>query len=266
VDELPGKDALFNVVRVRRDFGGNSVAGVTATDVESPDETIDFNRVVAGDVRVVFGKLYYLEGQLGRSWTRVLFDGNPIATLESPIWKAELDRTGRAWGFNYQLNGLGKTFATYAGFVPRTNVTSFHAFNRFTRYGARGALLENLTSYFGPTRLWDYADFGHRGAIEGREEITAIATLRGGWIVTATAVRSFFELDHAIYSVYRVDRGGGVTEPYVVPDQLSGLLQGALELTTPTFQTANATFRLTRAEVPIFAEGAGATSGARRAP
>ena len=255
MDERGGTDALFNIARVRRDIGGNSVAGVTATDYERSGE---FNRVAAADVRIVFGGLYYVEGQGGGSATRVPAGGGSWRTLTSPIWKAEFDRTGRAWGFNYQLNGIGQSFASYAGFVPRSDVTSFHAFNRFSWYGARGALLENLTSYFGPTRVWDYDAFGRAGALEGRDEITAIARLRGGWSLTATAARQFFALDPSLYQYYTVDRGGGI-EPYDAPDEISGLIDALLELDTPLYQTFNAIVRVSRTEVPIFAEGSEGT-------
>jgi len=62
-----GSDALFNITRIRTDLGTNSLAGLTYTDRIQGDA---YNRVIAGDARIVFGKLYYVQGQLGRSWTR----------------------------------------------------------------------------------------------------------------------------------------------------------------------------------------------------
>ena len=32
----------------------------------------EYNRVVAADTRIVFARLYYVEAQLGGSWTRVI--------------------------------------------------------------------------------------------------------------------------------------------------------------------------------------------------
>ena len=151
VDDAGSRDALFNIARFRRDLGGTSAAGLTYTD---RIEGSDYNRVIAGDARIIFGRLYFVQGQAGGSFTR---DGPAPGT--HPVWEAEFDRTGRGWGFNYQVNALGDGFETRSGFVPRNNIVSVHGFNRFTLYGGRGALMENFTTFFGPTRIWQYGDF-----------------------------------------------------------------------------------------------------------
>ena len=89
----------FNIARVRRDLGANSIAGVTYTDRTTAG---GFNRVVAADSRIVFAKLYYVQGQVGGSWT-----GEGGVDRVAPAWNAVFDRTGRAWGFNYKLPGFG---------------------------------------------------------------------------------------------------------------------------------------------------------------
>ena len=69
------------------------------------------------------------------------------------------------------MKGLGNGFDDQAGFVNslRSNVANAHAFNRLTHYGARGALLENLTIFFGPERTWGYDQFGFNPGLEGDE-------------------------------------------------------------------------------------------------
>ena len=92
--------ALFNVARLRRDFGGNSTIALTMTDRRAGDTT---NTVVASDLRYVFGRMYYFETQFGGSYTK---DPALLGTTKartSPVWKAELDRTGHLWGYNYKL-------------------------------------------------------------------------------------------------------------------------------------------------------------------
>ena len=83
VDEQPGPDAVVNVARARRDFGGNSFLGLTATD-----RTIDgaFNRLVSTDVRYVFGGMYYFAPQIGVSWTR---DSTGAPTRSDRGWVVE---------------------------------------------------------------------------------------------------------------------------------------------------------------------------------
>ena len=174
VDETGGGDAWFNITRLRRDFGRNSIAGVTFTN---RDQAEAHNRVLAGDFRYVWG-LYYTQFQYGGSFTR-----DAAGSRSAPIWQAEYDRTGRTWGFNYLLNGQGAGFDAQAGFVNRlrSGVVNGHAFNRLTHYGARGALLENLTVFFGPERTWLYDHFGFRPGLEGDEQFDATFQLRGGW-------------------------------------------------------------------------------------
>ena len=247
LDELPGTDALANITRVRRDFGGSSTAGVTLTSREVGGE---YNRVAAADTRIVFKRLYFLQAQLGHSWTR-----DAGATRSAPLWLLELDRTGRRWGFNYQINGIGDGFDAALGFVPRSDVATVRAFNRLSWYGQRGALLESFTAFFGPNWLWRHDEFVREGAIEGSAELNMTARLRGGWSVGGRFERSFVELDPLDYAGYMVDRGGGVTEPYLPPSRVDGLLTASLDLSTPTWQHANASVDILHGAVPIFAEG-----------
>jgi len=243
--------ALFNVARLRRDFGGNSTAALTVTDRRAGDTT---NTVVAGDVRYVFGRMYYFESQLGASRTKdaALF-GSGEAKV-APIWKAELDRTGRSWGFNYQLNAIDDQFVSRSGFVPRTGIISARAFNRFSYYGKPGARVENITMFLGPTRIWSYDDFAWRDAYEGQESVTGTFRLRGGWNVSLNGSRNFFTFDQRMLGGLFVDGPNG-PQPYVPPDdQVSGLLDASLTVTTPTYHAFNATATVARNEVPIFAE------------
>jgi len=201
VDEQPGENALFTVTRVRRDIGANSTGGVTLT---TRDRAGAFNRVAAGDVRIVFGKLYYVAGQLGGSWTR---DTRSGVTRRSPLWEVEYDRTGRSWGFNYKVTGIGEDFAAQAGFVPRNDIVSAHAFNRVSFYGGRGALLEQISIFGGPSRIWHYRGF-LENTIEGSESIEANLNLRGGWGVEGRVEHNFVDFEPSDYDGYQTDRGG----------------------------------------------------------
>ena len=247
LDELEGTDALANIVRIRRDFGGSSTAGVTVTSREAGAA---FNRVAAADTRIVFGRLYFFEAQLGGSWT----GANGAPTESAPVWQATLDRTGRSWGFNYEISGTGEGFDAALGFVPRTGVASAHAFNRFTLYGERGAWLESFTTFLGPSYLWRHDEFVRDRAIEGSVNANLTARVRGGWSVGGRVDNSFVELDPEDYAGYMVDRGG-VVEPYAPPSRVDGLWTTSLDVSTPIWQRANASLEVSRGGVPIFAEG-----------
>ena len=243
VDDTGNGNALFNVTRVRRDIGRNSVAGVTLTDRSGEGA---FNRVLAADARLVFKRLYYVLGQVGGSWT-----GNGRGG--SPIWTMELDRTARRWGFNYKLNAVGESFESRAGFVPRNNVVEARAFNRLSFYGSRGALLESASVFFGPTRYWRYAGFGRESPIEGSDSVNINGTLRGGWGVSNSYRREFFTFDPRAYSSYTV-AGDGVFLPYAAADRLTGAYGVTASVTTPTWQKINGRLEVLRGETAIFPE------------
>ncbi|MCX6544153.1 MAG: DUF5916 domain-containing protein [Acidobacteria bacterium] len=244
-DSTADGHAWVNVARLRQDFGSDSLAGLTFTDRESNGA---FNRVVAADARYVFGRLYYVLGQIGGSWTER--DG---AVSSSPMWQAEFDRTARRWGFNYKLVGFGEAFETQSGYVPRSDIVEFHASNRFTYYGQRGAWLENLSVFFGPQRVWRYASFGHTGTIEGGEQSHMTAQLRGGWQLGAQVSRDFVQFEPAMYQAYAVRQPDGATSAFAPPGGVTNW-SGTYSVTTPVFQKINAKVEVKRAGTAIFAE------------
>jgi hypothetical protein len=264
-DPEQGDEALVNLTRLRRDFGANSHTGVTYTDRTLPGED-SYNRVLAADLRYVFGGMYYAEAQYGTSWTgesEALPDAGSgestgsaarTATRRAPIWKLELDRTGRRWGFNYRINGIDDDFQADAGFIRRSGIIEGSVLNRLSFYGAAGALVERVNLMLIPSRLWLYDDFGRRAAIEGAESLNSSFRLRGGWELNLRPGRNFFVLDPASYADYEVE-DGAVRRPYLPLDRVSGYgLQ--LELATPAFRRVDAKFSLQRERAPIFDEGA----------
>src|SRR5690606_10708725 len=174
------------------------------------------NRVLAADTRIVFGRLYFVEAQLGGSWTRE--GAGPVRS--APIWQLAFDRTGRSFGFNYQVSGLGEDFVARSGFVPRTGIMNAHAFNRLSWYGAEGALLETGSVLLQFNRLWRHGRFGD-GAIEGDESADLILRFRGGWSAGVEVAREFVELHPADYTGYETQTTTGLA-PYSPLDRVSG--------------------------------------------
>ena len=248
LDHQATGNAQFQIARLRRDLGGSSNVGVTVTDRERGGE---YNRVAAADARWVFKKLYFVEGQLGRATTH----GADGQARDGAIWKLEADRTGRRWGYNYLWTDIGRNFESQAGFVPRTDVTSAHAFNRFSWYGAPGALLESMTIFFGPERVWRSAAAGTTAPLEGRDGMTLMSRLRGGWDINIEGARQFFLLDPSAYAGFSVLNGGMAFADYHPVARQSALADVSVSVTTPVLQRANATLALQRTTSPIFAEG-----------
>lgn len=241
-------DALFNITRLRTDFGESSLAGLVFTDRTELEGDV-FNRVAAADVRYVFGGMYYLEAQAGGAWSRAL-DGS---TDFGPIWHAELDRTGRSWGFNYNLNAVDSDFRSDAGFVNRTGIVSARAFNRLTWYGEVGGRIETAQVFFGPNRIWTYDGFLRDGAIEGEEDVNLDVRLRGGWELSGSVSRAFVKLFGDDYADLR-SSNGGVVAPYLPLPDVSGF-QFEVGVETPTWQRFEASLELETGRVAIFPEG-----------
>ena len=248
VDETGLDDAWFNITRLRRDFGRNSIAGIT---FNNRDQGSSHNRVLAGDFRYVWS-LYYTQFQYGASFT-----SDDAGSVTAPIWLAEFDRTGRQWGFNYALKGLGTGFDDQAGFVNalRSNVVNGHFFNRLTHYGARGALLENLTVFFGPDRTWAYDQFGFEPGLEGFDQFDATFQLRGGWELNGHVQRDFVTFEDSTYADYTVGAADGPV--YLPPDDFSGFNWRA-QVTTPTWRRFQAVLSYKQGRAAIFPE---ATTG-----
>jgi hypothetical protein len=227
VDEAGPENTWVNLARLRRDVGADSLVGFTYTG-----RTADAfsNHVGAADARIVFKKLYFVLGQVGMSWTD---HAGRVQAAET--WQVVFDRTARVWGFHYDISGLGDGFEAASGFVPRNNIVQANAFNRLSYYGRRGALIETITTFFGPTRIWRYADFLEEHAVEGGESINTTVTLRGGWSIGVSPGRSF------IYF-------GDVTKVTTFNSTFS--------VTTPVFERFNARMEVRTGGTPIFAEAA----------
>lgn len=256
-DQGAGRDdALFNVLRLRRDIGSGSTIGIVATDRR--DDVLS-NSVVAADARIVFGGKYYVQGQLGAS----VSDAGPGAGTGAidgtgAIYSAEFDRTGRHWGFNYKLNQMDEDFVAGAGFVPRVGVTTGSANNRLSWLGAPGAAVERVNFFGGPSRIWNAGEFGRAAAIEGDESISITPRFRGGWEIQFRAERGFVNFDPSDYAGWTTGAAGGDGQPtaFVPASGLTNLWALELELTTPVFQRVNGSLSIETAEVPLFNEAA----------
>lgn len=227
VDEAGPENTWVNLARVRRDVGADSLVGFTYTGRTADGFS---NHVAAADARIVFKKLYFVLGQAGMSWT-----DNAGRVQEAETWQVVFDRTARVWGFHYDISGIGDGFEAGSGFVPRNNIVQANAFNRLSYYGRRGALIETITTFFGPTRIWRYADFLKEHPIEGGESLNSTFTLRGGWSIGVSPGRSF---------IYFGDATKVTT------------FSSAFSVTTPVFERFNARMEVRTGGTPIFAEAA----------
>ena len=225
-DPLTGDNPVFNILRLRRDLGASSTLGLVYTD---RIEGSAYNRIAGGDARVVWLEKWFSQVQLVRSWT-----GDGTGANDGLLWDVVLgDRTGRNYGNHFEFEGVSPGFRARSGFVNRTGIVSGRLFNRFTWYGAPGALVEQLSTYFMVQPLWRYDDFLHaRSPLEGTYGNNWNATLRGGWSVNTSLNDDPVRFDTAAFVGYGVVRGAD-TLAFRVPTGTHHFWRGSLGFSSP---------------------------------
>jgi hypothetical protein len=243
-----GDHPVFNLLRLRRDLGSNSTVGLAYTDRL---EGSAWNRVLGGDARLIWGKIWYSAAQFAGSWTRA---GAGSGVRSGELWEATLyDRTGRSYGNHFRLTGVSADFDAASGFVNRVNIVQGRIFNRFSFYGKPGAWLENATTFIGIEPVWRYDDFSKfKSTLEGSISQRWILQLRGAWIATLFWSNNHQRFDPPDYAGYQVD-SAGTPVAFAVPHGLYNLWSGLGALSTPN-RALKADVSLGYASGPIFAE------------
>jgi hypothetical protein len=226
-----GGRPIVNIARVRRGFGAQSTAGLLYSERVGGGRA---NRIGGADVRHVFGGMYFAQAQavLGRTSQ----DG---VIRTAPLWQLLVDRTGRSWGFNYSVQGIGEGFATDNGFVPRTGIVQPNASNRFTLYGAPGALVEAWNVFAHWEGVWGYDEFFEGGDIlESQVMLNNMFTLRGGWSVTVSPRLASYAFEAADYA--RLFTGTSAVPTPFTPSDRIGTVTTQLSVSTPQYSAFSA--------------------------
>ncbi len=211
---------VVDIVRMRQNFGEQSLAGLLYSDRITDARS---NRVFGGDTRLVFGGKYYASFQAVASTTR---EGG--VTRSGPMWEAVVDRTGRAFGFHYNVLGISPDFRADNGFVPRVGYVQPSISNRYTLYGKPGALLERFNVFASVAGLWLYDDFfSLKSVLEDRMSAQMQLTVRGGWSVGLTPKLATYAFDPAAY------------RDFVPADRIESLVSG-FSISTPQFRLFSA--------------------------
>jgi uncharacterized protein DUF5916 len=221
-----GNRPLVDIVRLRQNFGEQSLAGLLYSDRVSHERE---NRVFGGDSHIVFGRMYFAEFQAVEGVTR----SNGV-TQSGPMWEAVLDRTGRSFGFHYSVLGIDSSFRADNGFVPRVGYVQPTIANRYTWYGQSGAPLERFNVFLSLNPLWRYDDFfDFKSVLENKLSAMMQFTMRGGWNLGATPKISTYAFDQANYSGLYVP-GPSSPTPFRPSDRI-GTLQSGFSIATPQF-------------------------------
>jgi hypothetical protein len=195
-----GRDnPVFNVVRLQRDIGGQSRLGLVYTDRL---DGANWNRVLDVDGRLVMRRIYALQFQLAGSAT----ERKGVRT-NAPLWDTRFNRSGRGFSWRSQFTGMADGFRTESGFLSRVGQTHANVNPRFTWFGARGALVEQVGADVVLDDIWAYRNFFHQGdARDKKLHFNFNGQFRGGWTGGVSLLFETFGYDPAFYNErYRIE-------------------------------------------------------------
>jgi hypothetical protein len=247
-----GDQPLVDIIRLNSGFGAQNTAGLLYSDRVGGGRS---NRVIDGDVHYVFGRLYYAQAQAAVSSTT-----QNGSTRTAPMWELVLDRTGRAFGFHYNILGIDKAFAADNGFVSRTGIVAPGISNRLSLYGPPGALLEKFNVFFSTKAVWRYDDFfAGKSLLEDNASANTSFTLRGGWSLGVTPTIASYAFDPAAYLGDFVSTTQGSNIPFQPSPRIT-TFTNAFKVSTPQFARYDASLGITTGNDVDFLE----TSRVRR--
>ena len=258
LDESPSSlfsgvgNAAVNLVRVRRDVGSGSTMGFLFTD-RTLTEGGDFNRVLAGDARLVFKERYTFTTQLAGSLSSEDGSTGPIR----PSLLASLGRSGRRLGWDFTFHDIHPDFQADAGYLPRIGEAVTIGNLTLTRHGTPGALVERtalgfrVEGYFDHNALWD----GQR-PYEAEVQLLPSVSLRGDRTISVILRSGYFEFPPEIYESYEVIGEGGEVQPFTVPPALTNMKALAITPRLRITNSFNINGRFYFRELPIYAEAA----------
>lgn len=256
VDESPsslfeGKgSAVFNLLRARRDIGAGSTVGVLYTD-RTMSNGGDYNRVIAGDARLLFGGRYTFTTQWAGSWTST--EGSSARLKPSVL--ASIARSGRTFGFDVTFHDIHPEFEAQSGYLPRMGEAVAVGNLTFTRFGSVGALLESMAltfrgeSYFTHDELW-----AGRGPYEAEIQVNPRFSFRGDRSVTIILRNGYFDFRPEAYASYEVQTPQGDMRAFQPPPSLKNMKALAVMPRIRITNSSNLNGRFYYRELPIYAE------------
>lgn len=227
---------VFNLLRLRRDLGGQSTLGLGYTDRIDGD---DYNRVGAVDGRVVFGGVNSVTFQAAAS-----FDRRGGTSRSGPLWHAVFNRSGRRFGLTYTMRGYHPDFRAGSGFIGRVGIVQANASPTLTFFGGPGSAVERFTAGVTFDGTWDYGRFfDAKTPNDSKLHFNSFFQFRGGWRLGASLLVESFKYPEELYLDYAIEQrlpGGGLdTIPFVGTNRLFNLDLVA-NVSTPRFQNVSA--------------------------
>ena len=241
---------IFNILRVRRDIGDESTAGLLFTD---RSEGAQYNRVGGFDTRLQFRRMYSVEARVHGSATR-----ERGARRDGSMLEFNTGRTGRSYGYRYGVMAVSPDFEARSGFVNRTDFVRGQVNQRWTRFGRKGGWWDQQQNFLTATTLWSWDDFsGGMPPLESRVSLDNTFTLRGGWRIGVQPEVQAIAFDPRRYSALGVVRGSDTVAFEPSGRQTLGAVQ--FQVNSPQWRYAGVTLQSTLGRDPDFFETATVT-------
>ena len=228
---------VFTILRLRRDLGDQSNAGMVYTD---RTEGASFNRVAGVDARLQYRGVYSSELRLAGSMTR---DGG--GRRDGAIWEGNSGRTGRSYGFRYSVQAITPDFETRAGFVNRTDFVRTSMNQRWTRFGRRGGWWDQQQQFSTTNIFWTYDGFLKRARpLEIRSTLDNSFVLHGGWRLNVIPELQSIRFDPRRYERIATRSANGDTIAFTPGDQRTQA-SVVISASTPQWRRLGATISTT---------------------
>lgn len=229
-----GDRPLFNIVRVQRDVGASSTAGLLYTD---RSEGEGYNRVLGADARLVTGP-YTVTLQGAGSFTE-----GWVTNGNGHLWDVGVARAGRNFGFTSAFRGTSDDFVTRTGFLNRAGTASLRFSPRWTRFGSGESAMESWSTALVFSGSWLHDTLWEGGTPEDLKfHLNNTVTLRGGWSLTGSVLLERFYYPPYLYADYAIERplaGGADTIPFTGTPSI-GNLDFVVNVTTPRWSRLGA--------------------------
>jgi Domain of unknown function (DUF5916) len=251
------EEAVFNLLRLRRDVGAGSTVGLLYTD-RTLTRSTRYNRVLSADARFLFGGRYTWTMQIAGSWTRELDEDSSLVDLGfDPLIMTSLVRSGRTFGWEVKFDDVYPNFRSASGFIPRVGDTQVLGRIRAEHFGSPGSALEQfnlqlkLDSYFDHDEFWQGSS-----PFEAEIQLEPSLSFKGERNIGFILRDGFFRFRPDAYATHQVDDGTGNLIPFVPPGSLKHLKAIGILPRARITNAIQVNGRLFYREVPIYEEAA----------
>jgi hypothetical protein len=207
--------------------------------------------MLGGDLRLVVAQRYTLTLLAAASVTRQGAGGGRDA---GALLRAGIDRAGRAFMYNVDLQTVSPAFEARSGLLDRVDDASLSGQIRYRWYGTAEQRLERVSPNLTLTGHWNHDDFWSGGGLEEWEGQLGVGVgFRGNWGFNINGTLTGFDFAASDYQGLFIPNGGGGLVPFrPEQDRFHGLLGANGRLRLDNWQRLRGQIQLDWREAPLF--------------